>query len=166
MNIDLLPMSDTPESASVVLQWSLKLWHSKSILGFAEEDWANFYERAKTADFNAWRGDGQELIYIAKSGDRVVGTIALTDFDDLEEYRSLTPWVAAFIVDPELRGQGFGTKILEALEREAASLGIGALHLWTEDQRNFYTKRGYEFVSSGTWSRLRFDVLKKNLVRF
>lgn len=164
MNIDLLPMSDTPESASVVLQWSLKLWRSKSIPGFAEEDWTNFYERAKTADFSAWRGEGQELIYIAKSGDQVIGTIALTDFDDLEEYRSLTPWVAAFIVNPELRGQGFGTKILEALERQAASLGIGTLHLWTEDQMSFYTNRGYEFVSSGTWSHLTFDVLRKKLI--
>ncbi|HUW87306.1 MAG TPA: GNAT family N-acetyltransferase [Candidatus Paceibacterota bacterium] len=164
MNIDLLPMRDTPESAALVLQWSLKLWRSKSIPGFSEEDWTNFYERAKTADFNAWHGDGQELIYIAKSGNKVVGTIALTDFDDLEEYRSLTPWVAAFIVHPELRGQGYGTKILEALEEQATSLGIRTLHLWTEDHTGFYTKRGYEFISSGKWSHLRFDVLRKNLI--
>lgn len=163
MNIDLLPLSDTPESAALLLQWSLKLWRSNSIPGFSEEDWTDFYERAKTADFNTWRGAGQELIYVAKSGNQVVGTIALTDFDDLEEYRRLTPWVAAFIVNPQLRGQGFGTKILEALEKQAASLGIGTLYLWTEDQKSFYTKRGYEFISSGTWSRLAFDVLKKKL---
>lgn len=163
MNIDLLPMRDTPESAALVLQWSLKLWRSNSIPGFSEEDWTNFYERAKSADFSNWRADGQELIYVAKSGDQIVGTIALTDFDDLEEYRHLTPWVAAFIVNPALRGQGYGTRILEALEKEAASLGIETLHLWTEDQMNFYVKRGYEFVSSGKWSRLTFDVLKKKI---
>jgi GNAT superfamily N-acetyltransferase len=166
MNVDLLPMRDTPESAALVLQWSLELWRSKSIPGFSEEDWTNFYERAKTADFSAWRGDGQELIYIAKSGDQVIGTIALTDFDDLEEFRHLTPWIAAFIVNPEFRGQGYGTKILEAIEGQATSLGIETLHLWTEDRIGFYTKRGYEFISSGKWSRLRFDVLKKNLIRF
>lgn len=165
MNIDLLPMRDTPESAVLVLQWSLKLWRNQSIPGFSGEDWADFYERAKTADFSAWHGDGQELVYIAKSGDRVVGTIALTDFDDLEDFRHLTPWVAAFIVNPELRGQGYGTKILAALEGQATSLGIETLHLWTEDRMGFYAKRGYEFISSGTWSRLRFDVLKKNLIR-
>ncbi|MDP1719552.1 MAG: GNAT family N-acetyltransferase [Candidatus Nanopelagicaceae bacterium] len=157
-------MRDTPESAALVLQWSLKLWRSNSIPGFSEEDWTDFYERAKTADFDTWHGVGQELIYIAKSGNQVLGTIALVDFDDLEEFRHLTPWVAAFIVNPELRGRGYGTKILEALEGEAASLGIETLHLWTEDQKNFYVERGYEFVSSGTWSRLTFDVLKKKLV--
>ena len=166
MNIDLLPMRDAPENAVLVLQWSLKLWRSKSIPGFSEEDWTNFYERAKTADFDTWHGDGQELIYIAKSGDRVVGTIALTDLDDLEEYRSLTPWVAAFIVHPELRGQGYGTKILEALEEQATSLGIKTLHLWTEERIGFYTKRGYELISSGKWYHLTFDVLRKNLVSF
>ncbi|MDP1711685.1 MAG: GNAT family N-acetyltransferase [Candidatus Nanopelagicaceae bacterium] len=163
MNIDLLPLSDTPESAALALQWSLELWRSNSIPGFSEEDWTSFYERAKTADFGVWQGSGQELIYIAKSGDHVLGTIALVDFDDLEEYRHLTPWVAAFIVNPNLRGQGYGTKILETLERQAVALGIGTLHLWTEDQMSFYTKRGYEFVSTGTWSRLTFEVLKKKL---
>ena len=163
MNIDLLPMSESPESAALVLQWSLKLWRSNSIPGFSEEDWANFYERAKSTDFDTWNGAGQELIYVAKDGNQVLGTIALVDFDDLEEFRHLTPWVAAFIVNPQLRGKGYGTKILEALERQAAALGIGTLHLWTEDQTSFYTKRGYEFVSSGTWSRLTFDVLKKKL---
>jgi GNAT superfamily N-acetyltransferase len=163
MNIDLLPLSDTPDSAALALQWSLELWRSNSIPGFSEDDWTDFYERAKRADFEVWHGSGQELIYIAKNGDQVLGTIALVDFDDLEEFRHLTPWVAAFIVNPKLRGQGYGTKILEALERQAAALGIGTLHLWTEDQTSFYTKRGYEFVSSGTWSRLTFDVLKKKL---
>lgn len=163
MNIDLVPLRDTPESASLVLPWSLKLWRSNGIPGFSEEDWTNFYERAKTADFQVWHGDGQELIYIAKLGEQVVGTIALTDFDDLEEFRHLTPWVAAFVVNPDLRGLGYGTKILELLERQAVALGIERVHLWTEDQMNFYLKRGYEFVSSGKWSRLTFDVLHKSL---
>ena len=164
MNIDLRPMSDSPESAALVLQWSLKLWRSNSIPGFSEEDWTNFYERAKSANFDTWHGAGQELIYIAKSGNRVLGTIALVDFDDLEEFRDLTPWVAAFIVNPELRGQGYGTQILDLFEKEAKSLGVSTLHLWTEDHMGFYTRRGYDFVSSGTWSRLRFDVLKKTLL--
>lgn len=163
MNIDLLPLRDTPESAECALQWSLKLWRSNSIPGFSEADWSNFYERAKSADYTAWHGNGEELIYIAKDGEQLLGTIALVDFDDLEEFRVLTPWVAAFIVNPELRGQGYGTKILNAFEEKVRALGIETLYLWTEDQMSFYSKRGYEHISSGTWSRLTFDVMKKEL---
>ena len=164
MNIDLLPLRDTPGDAGQVLQWALRLWRSNTIPGFSEEDWTNFYERSKSADFTTWHGNGQELIYIAKNGDEVLGTIALVDFDDLEEYRHLTPWVAAFIVNPELRGQGYGTSILTACEERAKSLGIEGLYLWTEDRTSFYQRRGYAFIASSRWSRLTFDVLKKELV--
>jgi len=163
MNIDLIPLRKSPKDSEVVLQWALKLWRSNTIPGFSEESWRSFYERAKSADYTAWHDNEQELIYVAKNGDEVLGTIALVTFDDLEEYRHLSPWIAAFIVNPALRGQGFGTSILTAFEKEAKSLGIEALYLWTEDQTNFYQKCGYEFIASGRWSQLTFDVLKKDL---
>ena len=164
MNIDLLPIQERPGDADQVLKWALKLWRSSTIPGFSEENWTDFYHRAKPANYRTWHGNDQELIYVAKFGENVVGTIALVSFDDLEEFRHLSPWVAAFIVNPELRGRGFGTLILSAIEKEAKSLGIERLYLWTEDQASFYKKRGYEIITSSTWARLSFDVLKKELL--
>lgn len=164
MNINLIPLREIPEDSAVILQWALNLWRSSTIPGFSEESWASFYERAKSADYTAWHGNDQELIYIAKADEVILGTIALASFDDLEEFRHLSPWVAAFIVNPELRGQGYGTLILSACEKEAKSLGIQRLYLWTEDQMSFYQRRGYEFIASGRWSRLTFDLLKKDLL--
>lgn len=163
MNINLIPLREIPEDSEVVLRWALKLWLSSTIPGFSKESWEDFYERAKSADYTAWHGNDQELIYIAKAGEVILGTIALASFDDLEEFRHLSPWIAAFIVNPKLRGQGFGTLILSAVEKEAKSLGIERLYLWTEDQTNFYKKRGYEIITSSSWARLTFDVLKKDL---
>lgn len=164
MNIDLLPIRERPGDAEQVLQWALKLWRSSTIPGFSQENWTNFYHRAESANYGTWHGNDQELIYIAKFGEEVVGTIALVSFDDLEEFRHLSPWVAAFIVNPELRGQGFGTLILSAFEKEAKSLGVERIYLWTEDQTSFYKKRGYEIITSSSWARLTFDVLKKDLL--
>ena len=45
----------------------------------------------------SWEGNGQELVYLAKRGDELVGTISLVDFDDLVDFRHLKPWIAAFM---------------------------------------------------------------------
>jgi N-acetylglutamate synthase-like GNAT family acetyltransferase len=103
-------------------------------------------------------------VFIAKRGEETVGTIGLVDFDELEEFRHLSPWIAAFIVNPHVRGEGAGTKILTLLEEKARSLGIDVLHLWTEDQRAFYSKRGYQLLASTKLGFLDIDVMQKRLV--
>ena len=162
MNLALIPLNESPSDANVALQWTLDLW-GDHIPGYSRQDWIDFYENGKDANFDNWDGDGQELIFIGKRGEEVVGAISLVDFDDLEEFRHLTPWVAAFIVNPQLRGQGIGSEMLAALESRAKTLDIEALHLWTEDQSQFYMKRGYALVTKGTLAHLNFDILSKQL---
>ncbi|MCO6412562.1 MAG: GNAT family N-acetyltransferase [Thiogranum sp.] len=164
--IDLLPISDLPQRASAPLSWSLELW-GDHIPGFSSSDWIAFYEKARRADYSHWdpAGTDQELIYLAVSDDDVVGAIALVDFDDLEEFRHLKPWVAAFIVKPELRGSGIGTQMLTLLEAKARMLGIRKLYLWTEDQAAFYIRRGYQLETKSRLGPLGLEVLSKELDR-
>jgi hypothetical protein len=60
---------------------------------------------------------------------------------DNGEFRHLTPCVAAFVVKPELRGSGIGTRMLALLEAKARMPGIDELYPWTEDQTAFYQRR-------------------------
>jgi N-acetylglutamate synthase-like GNAT family acetyltransferase len=78
-------------------------------------------------------GAGEELVFLAKRGEELIGTISLVDFDDLEE--------------------------------KAASLGIEALHLWTEDQSVFYNKRGYRILTASALGDLDIDIMRKSLVK-
>jgi len=79
------------------------------------------------------------------------------------EFRHLTPWVAAFIVKPELRGSGIGTQMLALLEAKARMPGINKLYPWTEDQTAFYKRRGYRFEASSCLGPPGFDLLSKAL---
>jgi len=162
--IDLIPLGEFSAGASAPLSWSLELWGDR-IPGYSRSDWIAFYEKARGADYSHWdsAGTDQELIYLAVINREVVGAIALVDFDDLEEFRHLKPWVAAFIVKPELRGSGIGTQMLTLLEGEARMLGINKLYLWTEDQTAFYKRRGYRFEASSRLASLGFDLLSKTL---
>ena len=163
MEISLVPISESPKDLSRALFWALDLW-GDHYPNYSPQDWADFYSNSVRSDYERWQGDGQELVFIATRGQEVVGTIGLVDFDELEEFRHLTPWIAAFIVNPDVRGEGVGTDILSLLEKKAVSLGIEVLHLWTEDQRDFYGKRGYRLLASTKLGLLNIDVMQKVLL--
>ena len=160
MGISLIPLRESPEQTGRVLSWALELWADR-YPNYSRQDWADFYQHSAYADYEAWKGDGQELVYLAMRGEELVATIGIVDFDELDEFRELTPWIAAFIVNPDFRGQGIGTRVLELLENRARSLGIKRLHLWTEDQADFYGKRGYRLVAASKLGLRSIDVMQK-----
>ena len=135
---------------------------------FSAEDWKIFYSKALLGNYDSWdlNGTDQELIYLAIKEKEVVGAIALCDFDDLEEFRHLKPWIAAFIVDPNLRAIGIGSEILELMEQQVLSFGIESIYLWSENQDSFYVNRGYKAIDrlekSGDPTRL-IEIFQKYL---
>ena len=135
---------------------------------FSAEDWKIFYSKALLGNYDSWdpSGTDQELIFLAIKEKEVVGAIALCDFDDLEEFRHLKPWIAAFIVDPNLRGRGVGSEILDLMEKQVLSFGIKSIYLWSENQDSFYVNRGYKAIDrlekSGDSTRL-IEIFQKYL---
>ena len=115
---------------------------------FSADDWKIFYSKALLGNYDSWDSNGtdQELLYLAMKDEQVIGAIALSDFDDLEEFRHFKPWIAAFIVDPNLRGSGLGSEILELMEEKVLSFGIESIYLWSENQDSFYVNRGYKSI--------------------
>lgn len=163
----LVPLTDNPAAGAQPLEWSLALW-GEANPWFSAEDWHTFYRKAAdatTTSYIEWAINGvdQEQVYIAYRAGEVVGAIALVDFDDLEEFRELKPWVAAFVVDPERRGSGIGSAMLAALEERARAFSIPTLYLWTEDKRDFYIKRGYQLVGHREYPEISIDVMSKEL---
>ena len=167
--IKLLPISQALDFADQPLSWSLKMWgEGKS--EFSAQDWHDFYQRAKSANYESWdhnRTD-QELLFMAISEidgkSQVVASIALCDFDDLEEFRRYKPWIAAFIVREDLRGKGVGERVLKLVEAKAIDYGIKLVYLWTEGEREFYAKRGYEYLDTLNKENRRIDLMQKRLV--
>jgi N-acetylglutamate synthase-like GNAT family acetyltransferase len=167
--IKLLPISQALDFADQPLSWSLKMWgEGKS--EFSAQDWHDFYQRAKSANYESWdhNGTDQELLFMAISEidgkSQVVASIALCDFDDLEEFRRYKPWIAAFIVREDLRGKGVGERVLKLVEAKAIDYGIKLVYLWTEGEREFYANRGYEYLDTLNKEKRRIDLMQKRLV--
>jgi amino-acid N-acetyltransferase len=60
------------------------------------------------------------------------------------EARGSAGLLRSLVVRESVRGQGYGTAICDALEREAREDGLGALYLLTTTASGFFAARGYD----------------------
>ena len=89
---------------------------------FSADDWHEFYRNVQLSNYEHWDHtiENKELLYLATTEEgEVIAAIGLCDFDDLEEFRHLKPWICAFVVREDLRGFGIGSKVLAEMEKES-----------------------------------------------
>ena len=80
------------------------------------------------------------LALVATVDGEFAGTVNLIDNDDRRRTH-LHPWLAAMVVVERFRGQGIGTRLVQALLAEAARLGFERVYFGT-DGPGFYTRLG------------------------
>jgi predicted N-acetyltransferase YhbS len=80
------------------------------------------------------------LSLIALQDDQLVGTVNLIENDD-DARTHLRPWLAAMVVRANVRGQGIGTQLVNALLTEARAMKIPTLYFGT-DGPGFYERLG------------------------
>jgi RimJ/RimL family protein N-acetyltransferase len=114
---------------------------------FTDEDWRMWQKSA------AW--------FTALDGERPVGLVG--GRSDPAEWFLIAMWVA-----PEVRGQGVGGQLVDAVAREAARNGASAVTLQVND-RNAAARRVFErlgFVATGEWETLfREGVYRRERMR-
>ena len=84
---------------------------------------------AKIRSMIAHMADGSAIVYGVFDGQTVCGYLWAYEVQFREERRV---YVSEVHVDENLRGQGFGTMLLEAAEAEAVDRGISALYIHAE----------------------------------
>ena len=109
-------------------------------------EWGAIYGKQTQAEvqrrIESWLTVGEiPTAFVAVAGDRVIGTVALKEHE-MPEFPE-TPWLAGLFVVPQLRGRGIGTVLVEAGEREALSLGVQQLFLYTPEAHQFYSRLGW-----------------------
>lgn len=165
LKFKLVPAPSVPNKLSEPLEWSLKLW-GENKPEFSAEDWHEFYRNVQLSNYEQWDHtiENKELLYLAiNEEEEVIAAIGLCDFDDLEEFRHLKPWICAFVVREDLRGSGFGSKVLAELEKKVIDFKIKEIYLWTEDQKDFYIKRGYQEIDQLLKPGRTLHIMKKQI---
>ncbi len=90
-----------------------------------------------------------------------IGTGGLYDSveiqNQVEKYKSHSPWIALMYTKPEMRRKGLGGKLLDRIELEAQKRGYQKIYLFTHSAESLYIRKG--------WSEIeRLQIEGKNIV--
>ncbi|HYD60267.1 MAG TPA: arsenic resistance N-acetyltransferase ArsN2 [Noviherbaspirillum sp.] len=80
----------------------------------------------------------ENFIILAQAG-RIAGSIGMERFGEDALLRSLA-------VDTMMRGEGYGSRLLELMEARASEDGVRRLYLLTTSADNFFEHQGYERI--------------------
>jgi predicted GNAT family N-acyltransferase len=91
----------------------------------------------------AFSDNSSDFHFVAKQEDDVVGIVVL-----VPNYKPGTGKLRQMATAEEVRGKGFGVELVEALEQEAARLGMNKIVLHSRHYAvGFYEKLGYQITS-------------------
>ncbi|MFX0108870.1 MAG: GNAT family N-acetyltransferase [Candidatus Hodarchaeota archaeon] len=103
--------------------------------------------RAAMEGFFEDRWDGNPACYLAMEGNEVVGGCAVAFYADLPSSKNKagkSAYIMNMYIEPEFRGRGIGTSLLNRILNECKTRGIGKVALHdTEMSRSIYEKHGF-----------------------
>lgn len=115
-----------------------------------ETEWASYYAASGPGDAE------QDLRAFAHRGSLPVGIVALQDgllcgvaalkADSIASHSHLSPWAAAGLVKPSMRGKGIGARLVGGLEEEARSLGFARIYCGTSTAGSLLERCGWELA--------------------
>ena len=118
--VRIVHLSDAPGASATLARWF-------------EDEWAPWYGPEgpgdATRDLALCRHRDELPICLVAlgAGSEVMGTAALKS-ESVGADQHPGPWLAAFLVGNEHRGQGVGSALVEAVEAEARRLGFVTVH--------------------------------------
>jgi GNAT superfamily N-acetyltransferase len=147
-----------PELVSTVGRWHWAEWGHADPSG-SVESWTQRLQRSASTRTIP-------MLLLALAGTVPVGSVVLVEHDmnpDHERWGALTPWLAGLFVVPEYRRRGIGSMLIRACEREARTLGVGRLHLYTGASEGLYRKHGYRVLGHDSYEGEAVVVMAKDL---
>jgi GNAT superfamily N-acetyltransferase len=135
MQIDYL--ADHPQAIPMLASWHHDEWASRTPCLSLEDRISRLAERV-----GRWH---IPTTFVALMEGQVVGFACLVAHD-MDIRLDLSPWLASVLVMRGYRRQGIGSALTERVVEEARALGVDTLYLYTYDQEQFYSRRGWSVL--------------------
>ncbi|MNC41279.1 N-acetylglutamate synthase [compost metagenome] len=85
--------------------------------------------------------------YLLMDNEQILGCAGLITNDFISR-GELYPWLCALYVEPQHRGRGYGSQLINHVAEETRKFGFPQLHLCT-DLEGYYEKQGFAFNGLG-----------------
>ena len=143
---------DVPHIIPTAARWYYQQWPALF------QDEADAIEELKQVQHR----DQIPLCLVEMEKDEVLGTAALLT-QDMDTYAQHSPWLACVYVSEAYRGQGIGKKVVLAATDKARQLGVEKLYLWTDHQKKFYEKLGWQTLATTIYKTYPVTVMSLDL---
>jgi len=90
-----------------------------------------------------YEGHFAETFIAVNPENELLGMATLVDDDELPESNEPGPWLAAVLTLPSTRLNGVGSTLVQRIVQRANQLGHHELFLYTSDQQEWYSKKGW-----------------------
>lgn len=115
-----------------------------------EAEWPAYYGAGGRGDAGAdlrsfARRDALPLGVVAFRDGILCGVAALKA-ESISSHRHLTPWIAAGLVEPAMRGRGIGTCLLGGVQQQARRLGFDRVHCATATAETLLEREGFRLL--------------------
>ena len=152
--MEIVPLADKKEFIAELAQLHHAEWKHLN-------PWLTLEGRAEAIAEAAGR-EGIPSIFIAVSGNQLVGSVALVR-NDMDTKPDLTPWLAAIYVKDGFRHQGVATELIARCETEAARSNADTWYLYTESASRLYEKLGWRHLARCEYKGVTVDVMRKQI---
>ena len=146
-------IADTPQHWQRAAELSVTAW--KEI--FTEDSvqtYIDLYGQAGT-----YAGRFVET-YVAISADELIGMATLVDDDELPNAPEPGPWLAAVLTLPTSRAQGVASAVVQRIVQRAHELRLPAIYLYTSDQQQWYTNKGWKPIRETELNGIAHTVMR------
>jgi predicted N-acetyltransferase YhbS len=154
MSVTIHLLSERPEALPQVASWLFSEW------GHLTE--GNSLEKTVIRLQKSLQCDQMPLTLVACNGKEPLGTVSLIEID-MTTRPELTPWLASLYVEKEFRKKGVASLLIESVLEEAKKLNIPKLYLFTHDQQNFYSHRGWIKFEDVEYRKQRVTIMTKEI---
>ena len=152
--METVNLKQHPEHLAEIAQWHF-------------DEWGKFYP---DSDLKEFRQDLEESLsdsdipqtWILREGQQVYGSASILA-QDMTINTDLSPWLANIYIRESKRGQGLGFKFVRDVLQDAKARGLGRLYLFTEDQRRFYQRLGWQVLKQDIYQGKTVDIMTINL---
>ncbi len=138
MELVITYLKNHPEHVPLLASWMFNTWGHYNPQSSLEKAQIKLTEHLNT--------DSLPLTYIALRDNVPVRMCSLRINDGIRP--DLTPWLASLFVEPSMRGQGIGEKLIHVVAEKAWVMGYSSLYLLAFDQTltNWYAKLGWQMM--------------------
>jgi len=152
-NFTIHNLADVPEHMSVVSSWLNGEWGA--IRNEPIDKTLDLLKRSALKD--RW-----PFVLIALENGTPIGTASLI-LDDMPTRPDLTPWLADVYVEKSARKGGIGSKLVKAVELEAARLGLETIYLFTASKTALYELLGWQLLERTEYRGEQVRIMTKKL---